>query len=160
MTFSKIFTQILSGVRNGGYEILPDNQHIVRHCRVDEKKGGELELDAFKLRDKDIRIALEKNEKPCISVQWWEYWHKNLTKIKKNLESKGIKINQRSRFSCLDVVNVNKIGKENHMNLDVAHTGGGHAGIYNVCKNNDEFKFRRDMMLAARDRILSDDTYN
>ena len=103
MTFSKIFTQILSGVRNGGYEILPDNQHIVRHCRVDEKKGGELELDAFKLRDKDIRIALEKNEKPRISVQWWEYWHKNLTKKKKKLESKGININKRSRFFCLDV---------------------------------------------------------
>lgn len=156
MIFSGIWQKIQLGVNNK-YEILSDDQHIVRHCRIDEKKG-ELELDAFKLRDKDIKIAQERNEKPCISAQWWEYWHKNLTKIKKNLESKGIKITQRSRFCCLDVGTVRKIGKENNMNLEVAHTGGGHAGIYNVCRNNDELKFKRDMMLAAKDRILSEDT--
>lgn len=148
MTFLETFPKILSWSKN---ENLSDDQHIIRHCRIDEEQG-EIGLDAFKLRKKDIEEAHKKKKKPCISTQWWEYWQKNIDKVIRALQKCKIEINERSRLCCVSVSRIKSIGKECDMDIDVIHTGKGHTGIFNVRK--DEYKFKRDMMLEARKNIL------
>lgn len=149
MTFLKTLLPIQ--LRSKKNEILSDDQHIVRHCRIDEKKG-EIGIDAFQLRQKDIKEAKKKNEKPCISAQWWEYWHKDIDQVIRALQNCKIEINHRSRLCRVNVGLVKGIGKKYDMDLDVIHTGKGHTGIFNVHK--DEFKFKRDMMIEARKNLL------
>ena len=144
---------------SGRYEVLNNEQHIVRHCIAD-KMTGEIGMEAFELSDRDIEKAREKKQKPCISTQWFEYWENNLSKEIEALKKRKLKITERSRFSCLKVEVVKKIGKKYGMNLDVAHSGDGHAGIYNVSKNDTYgryYQFKRDMMFEGRRNLLSKD---
>ena len=144
MDFSKIWKKF-----RFANKILDENQHFVRLCRWDSEKK-ELEYKSFDLRNRDIEVANKKGEPPCVSGQWLEYWKGDFAKAKEAI-CQHITPNEKSKFCCLKVGSIKDIGTRYDMDLSVEHTGMGHAGIFNIQRNNH--KFLRDMILEAMKNI-------
>ncbi|MCY3747805.1 MAG: hypothetical protein OXG64_00795 [Chloroflexi bacterium] len=95
---------------------IPDDHHVVRHCKPSTCPNGRPLISAFMLRE-------HRPDETCLSVNWLEHPSAGSIKvIRETFQAKGFDLRANGRFATLHVHRIRDRARRARLTVCIVHT--------------------------------------